>query len=60
MLIVDGAPLSQGAAELNRYIRRQLVIDDPVTGAVWIGGTFRVSNPDAFAEGQWRPWASRF
>jgi transmembrane sensor len=48
MLSFDQATLAEAAAEFNRYNQRQLVIDDPETAAIRIGGTFQASNIDAF------------
>lgn len=48
-LALNGEPLSYAVAELNRYNRRQLVIDDPVLGRTPIVGYFRVDEPDDFA-----------
>lgn len=41
--------LSEAAAEFNRYNDTQLIIGDAETGAIQIGGTFRVDDPEAFA-----------
>lgn len=48
MLTFNLVPLSEAAAEFNRYNRRQLVID-PSAAGIPIGGTFQASNVDAFA-----------
>jgi transmembrane sensor len=48
MLSFDLRPLSEVAAEFNRYNRTQLVVDSSVA-AIPIGGTFQASNVDAFA-----------
>lgn len=49
MLKFDGAPLSEVAAEFNRYNRRKIVVTDPEVASIPIGGTFRASNVEAFA-----------
>src|SRR5690606_28245078 len=41
-------PLRDVVAELNRYDSRQLVIEDPATAEMTIGGTFRADNVEAF------------
>jgi len=48
MLSFNLKPLSEVAAEFNRYNRTQLTVD-PSAAAIPIGGTFRASNVDAFA-----------
>ncbi|MBO9713303.1 FecR domain-containing protein [Sphingomonas sp.] len=49
MLAFDQTPLSEAAAEFNRYNHRRLVIDDPAVASIRIGGAFQASNVDAFA-----------
>lgn len=48
VLTFDQATLAEAAAEFNRYNRRQIVIGDPETAAIRIGGTFDADNIDAF------------
>ncbi len=48
MLSFSLRPLSEVAAEFNRYNRKQLAVD-PSAAAIPIGGTFQASNVDAFA-----------
>lgn len=48
MLSFSLRPLSEVAAEFNRYNRTQLAVD-PSAAAIPIGGTFQASNVDAFA-----------
>jgi len=48
MLTFDLIPLSEVAAEFNRYNRTQLEVD-PSVANIPIGGTFQASNVDAFA-----------
>lgn len=48
MLSFDQATLAEAAAEFNRYNVRKLVIDDPETAAIRIGGSFQSNNIDAF------------
>ncbi len=47
VLIFNQTSLSEAAAEINRYNRKKLVIADPVTGRLKIGGTFPKNNVDA-------------
>lgn len=47
MLTFDLIPLSEVAAEFNRYNRTQLAVD-PSVASIPIGGTFQASNVDAF------------
>jgi transmembrane sensor len=49
ILTFEGETLAQAVAELNRYNRRQLVVDEGAAGNVRLGGTFRMNDPDAFA-----------
>lgn len=48
MLTFNLVPLSEAAAEFNRYNRTQLIVD-PSAASLPIGGTFQASNVDAFA-----------
>jgi len=48
MLEFNQAPLSEVAAEFNRYNKRQIVVTDPDAAGFRIGGMFPASNPDAF------------
>ena len=48
MLTFNLIPLSEVAAEFNRYNRTQLSVD-PSAADIPIGGTFQASNVDAFA-----------
>ena len=48
MLSFDQSPLSEVAAEFNRYNRKPIIIKDRVTAEIRIGGVFPSSNPDAF------------
>lgn len=47
VLIFDRTPLSEAAAEINRYNRKKLVIADPVAARMKIGGTFPKNNINA-------------
>lgn len=48
MLTFDQAPLSDVAAEFNRYNRTRLVVTDPAAGQIPIGGSFQASSVDSF------------
>jgi transmembrane sensor len=48
MLVFDNITLADAAAEFNRYNSRKLVIEDPATAQIRIGGTFQTRNVDAF------------
>ncbi len=48
LLIFDQRALADAAAELNRYNTRKLVIADPQTANLIIGGTFRTNDVEAF------------
>lgn len=48
-LIFDDTTLAEAAAEFNRYSNRKLVIADPATGAIRIGGRFATGNVEGFA-----------
>lgn len=48
MLAFRDAPLSEVAAEFNRYNARKLVVADDAAAALRIGGSFRWDNEDGF------------
>ena len=48
ILNFDHTSLADAAAEFNRYNSKKIVIEDPETGEIRIGGTFQASNIDAF------------
>lgn len=48
MLRFDQKPLSEVVAEFNRYNEVHVVVADPETAQIPIGGSFHVSNRDAF------------
>lgn len=50
LVIFDDTPLSQAAAEINRYAARPLVLEDERVGRVRISGVYRVGGETAFAE----------
>lgn len=47
MLIFEGRPLGEVAAEFNRYNRVQLVVDPSATGVI-VDGSFRATNVEDF------------
>jgi transmembrane sensor len=49
VLVFDRTSLADAAAELNRYNREQLVIDDSFVARRLIGGTFPTNNIELFA-----------
>lgn len=46
----SGEPLSVAVAEINRYSRHPIVIDDPALAARPVVGIFRANNAEAFAD----------
>lgn len=48
LLSFDQAPLSQVVAEFNRYSETQLIVTDTEAARIPIGGSFKVSNQEAF------------
>lgn len=50
-LVFYSAPLTQVAAELNRYSDKKIVIDDAEYAARPISGTFKAGDVDTFARG---------
>jgi transmembrane sensor len=48
VLSFDQSPLSEVAAEFNRYNRKPIIIRDKAASEIRIGGIFPSSNPDAF------------
>lgn len=49
LLMFDKSTLGDAAAEINRYNRTKLVVEDPDAAAVRITGSFEAENVDAFA-----------
>jgi transmembrane sensor len=48
-VVLDETPLSAAVQEMNRYQRKQLVIDDPDIGTLPISGIYRTGNNQDFA-----------
>jgi transmembrane sensor len=48
LLSFQGETLAEAISEVNRYNRRQLVIEDPAIAEWQVGGTFQAHNLDAF------------
>lgn len=48
MLNFDQMTLGDAVAEFNRYNRKKIIVTDPETAAIRIGGMFQASNVDAF------------
>jgi transmembrane sensor len=49
-LIFDDAPLSEAAAEFNRYGPNKIAIDGHRVGKLRVGGVFRIGDPSSFAQ----------
>jgi transmembrane sensor len=49
ILVFDQSTLQDAAEQFNRYNRRQLVVTDPETAQIRIGGSFDATGVDAFA-----------
>lgn len=48
-VILDSTPLADAIAEMNRYDRRVLVIDDPSIGTIKISGIYHTGDSELFA-----------
>lgn len=49
MVIFGNTPLAEAAALFNRYNRKPLLITDPATAKIEIGGSFRLDGSEEFA-----------
>jgi transmembrane sensor len=49
VLVFDETPLAEAVAELNRYSRERLVIDDPAIAAFHVSGVFKTGDMNRFA-----------
>lgn len=49
VLIFHDTPLAEVATEFNRYNRMKIVVNDPKTAKIEIGGTFAAANVEGFA-----------
>lgn len=49
MLVFDGETIAGAVAEMNRYNRRQLVVEDRALAKEKVLGTFRATDPEGFA-----------
>lgn len=49
MLALDGGPLGEAVAAINRYNRIQIRLAEPELARLSVAGAFQVRNPDAFA-----------
>jgi transmembrane sensor len=47
---LDNTALTDAAAEMNRYSRRHIVIDDPRVAAIHVSGIFQAGDSDNFAQ----------
>jgi transmembrane sensor len=50
-IIFDGEPLSDAIAEIERYTDARIVVSDPETAALRVGGRFRTDNVQDFFQG---------
>jgi transmembrane sensor len=50
MLIFENDSLAEAVAEMNRYVRRPIVLEDPGIGRIRVSGAFRTGETDAFIE----------
>jgi transmembrane sensor len=50
-IIFDGEPLSDAIAEIERYTDARIVVSDPDTAALRVGGRFRTDNVQDFFQG---------
>lgn len=50
VLVFKHTPLSEAAAEFNRYNRQKLVVSDPQIGNLTVGGTFKVGHLEDFTQ----------
>ena len=48
-VILDRTVMADAVAELNRYDKTQLVIDDPVVAALAISGIYQAGDSEEFA-----------
>lgn len=49
VLVFDETPLAEAVAELNRYSKDQLVVDDPAIAAFHVTGVFKTGDMNRFA-----------
>ena len=47
---LDNTSLADAVAEMNRYSRQQIVIEDPSTAAIRVSGIFEAGDSENFAE----------
>lgn len=47
-VFIEDRPLAEAIAEMNRYSRKQIVVEDAALAAVRINGTFNAGDQDAF------------
>jgi transmembrane sensor len=50
MLVFQGETVSAVIAEFNRYNARKLIVSDPTIANVRVGGSFKATAPETFAE----------
>ena len=49
-VVLDGMMLADAVAEMNRYDKRMLVIDDPGVAALRVSGIYHAGDSEGFAE----------
>jgi transmembrane sensor len=50
-IIFDGQPLSEAVTEIERYTDARIIVSDPGTAALRVGGRFRTDDMQGFFEG---------
>lgn len=58
-VLFSGTALAEAVAELNRYNKRKIVIDDPDLAQMRVDGSFRITNVDGFVRLLERAFAVR-
>lgn len=56
-LVVKGRPLTDVLAEMNRYSRTKLLLEDPSLGSISISGVFKAGDQESFAKALEYGWA---
>jgi transmembrane sensor len=50
-IIFDGQPLSEAVSEIERYTDARIIVSDPATAGLRVGGRFRTNDMQGFLEG---------
>lgn len=56
---LDNTPLADAVAEMNRYSRTRVVVEDPRAAAIRVSGVFRAGDQDDFAQAVARTYGLR-